>query len=195
MTKLVDWLKCDWEKYHPITLAHILIGFRPDGNLTIKNKKRNAFPDIFVIHFLNNLSSSNCCYWSGSNSCSAQGPFSLLSGWWRGHLGVNPMWQPKLHCCFEGWVQKHQHFHFHCILVMKKHVGCHDIFTVIIIIQSPLEEHSHAMMLKHHATRHLLPPLSQPHQWDLSFPGEKRRALGCSGHAAERTAEQVIRAY
>lgn len=48
------------------------------------------------------------------------------------------------------------------------------------------------MMLKHHATRHLLPPLSQPHQWDLSFPGKRRRALGRAGHAAGLTAEQVI---
>lgn len=26
------------------------------------------------------------------------------------------------------------HFHFHCILVMRKHVGCRDISTIIVVI-------------------------------------------------------------
>lgn len=65
----------------------------------------------------------------------------------------------------------------------------------IQMIQSLLEEHSQAMMLKHYPTKHLLPPLNQHSAMGpfvFFFRGEEEGALRCAGHVGRLTVGQVI---
>ena len=66
--------------------------------------------------------------------------------------------------------------HVCCILYSGKHM-CHIslffyVVSLIQMIQSRLEEHSHAMMLKHSITKHLLPPLNTQTLELCYFSGE-----------------------
>lgn len=97
------------------------------------------------------------------------------TGWWRGHLGIILAVTTKALMLFWGvrytWDFPTFSVFPHCLWFLlyfwnkgKSHMTSGFLYFVIFhtqMIQSLLEEHSQAMMLKHYPTKHLLPPLNQ----------------------------------